>query len=154
MTIKGRWSELLHGPLLVLAGGLLFVVLGVVFLRVGFASLTWAEAPGQVILSKRVLHYSTKYPNGYPSYHFRYVYQVDGRRYESGRYSFAGGLDGASSGVGAHGPGDKVTVYYDPADPAQATLVRGPSWVKVLWIVGGLVFLVGGFFWARAVLTD
>jgi hypothetical protein len=56
----------------------------------------------------------------------RYRYTVNGRQHTSKRYDFADfgtGNRGHVAGiVDAHPPGKRVTVYYDPDDPAQAVL--------------------------------
>lgn len=60
----------------------------------------------------------------------RYRYAVDGREFHGGRYRYGmfGTNDRSWHRVQSElPPGTPVTVYYDPADPAEATLTRGPQ---------------------------
>jgi hypothetical protein len=60
----------------------------------------------------------------------RYRYTVDGREFVGDRYCF--GLWGTNDGTweraaAALPPGAEVTVSYNPADPGESTLTRGPQ---------------------------
>lgn len=80
----------------------------------------------------------------------RYEYRVNGKRYTGQRVSIGEDLgDGDVAGTLARYPrGSNVTVYYDPADPAQAVLERDAPegvWRTMIIFVLVLVALaVGG----------
>src|SRR6476660_624789 len=56
-----------------------------------------------------------------------YTYSVNGVEYTSNRYDFAGRSADADGGavVAERAPGQRVTVWYDPAEPRRAVLVQG-----------------------------
>ena len=62
--------------------------------------------------------------------HVRYQYEVDGRTYESSRIAVA--VEYGREGLQAHEElaarfpsGTRVTVYYNPQNPAESALVKG-----------------------------
>jgi hypothetical protein len=77
-----------------------------------------------------------------------YAYRVEGQEYRGRRvrYFRLWGRNWVSQFVGQHPPRTPVTVYYDPADPAEAILLReldgGPLWFA-LFLAPFNVVLVG-----------
>jgi hypothetical protein len=74
-----------------------------------------------------------------------YRYQVDEMDYRGSRISLGGRLYAsfdafARRRVGRYTPGDKVTVYYDPDNPAMAVLEPHANGRSVVWILA-LMFL-------------
>ena len=59
-------------------------------------------------------------------------YTVDGKEYRTD-------LDGVSK----YEVGDKMTIYYDPADPLQVTMTTSLL-VPILIMAGGIAMLAGG----------
>ena len=108
--------------------GLLLVVISLLFGSKQRASQDWPSVTGAVVNS-----YVEEYRDAdqSPSYYARVVYQyaVDGELYASQQVSFGivksyAGQNGASKALQAYPVGKEVTVYYDPADPAEAVLER------------------------------
>jgi hypothetical protein len=89
----------------------------------------FAEAAGTVVSSEVV---TTSDSDGDDSHHLAitYRYTVNGREFTRDRYKYAAfGTNDKSWHRIAKGlpPGTPVTVYHDPANPAEATLTRGPQ---------------------------
>lgn len=117
------------------------VVLGVVVTRQVVAQQTWKTAPGTIVsstvtASRRVATSAT--PTNRPrnttaktSYRVKvsYTYSVDGKELVNDRISIAGFGDPQfrqeSEAAGVYPQGSAVTVYYNPADPAQSALRVG-----------------------------
>ncbi len=66
------------------------------------------------------------------TYDINVQYTVDGQEYE-----------GVLSGLSEYNIGDKITIYYDPKDPAQITQSKSLI-VPIIMMVGGLAMFVGG----------
>lgn len=91
-----------------------------------------------------------------------YEYDWDGHHFMQNTYSADDAEDGANAGkaryMANHKPGDVVTVYVNPQEPAEAVLLRDIDWEShkddlkfVLIFVGafslvGLGLAVGGFY--------
>ncbi len=115
---------------IVVAGGLVCVGFAAVFAAeydAAAAVADWPTTPGEVL----ECHPSRVETPGVRSraeryrIQVRFRYEVDGRRYESQRFSPAGGLADkvtADSARDRFPPGAACEVRYDPADPAQAYL--------------------------------
>jgi hypothetical protein len=82
----------------------------------------------------------------------RFLYEVDGRKYESDRVS-TGSSSASVRDVPNYPMGARVTVYYDPADPELAVLEPGLRWESFIAAMMGLVIfgvwivLVGNNSW-------
>lgn len=107
----------------------------------------WPSVPGEVTSTdiKRHVH---SHEGGGTRYSYApvvaYRYRVRGVQYESDRLSaceVAGRESYARRRRAEYGPGAKVTVYYDPEDPASAVLERGLSWVTFLVFALGIMLL-------------
>ena len=77
-----------------------------------------------------------------------YTYEIDGARYQAEQLrmgaSIASSDTRAAERVIARYPaGHDVTVYYNPADPADATLDPRTTWgTRVLWMVALLLVAI------------
>lgn len=67
-----------------------------------------------------------------PTYKVTLKYTVDGTEYE-----------GELGGVSKYNEGDKMTIYYDPADPSQITQTRSML-IPLAIIIAGIAALAGG----------
>jgi Protein of unknown function (DUF3592) len=114
----------------------------------GFASLRWAQTQG-VIQSTDVEHYWRRLQPCF-ALRVRYTYTVNGKQYENDRISFPrireDGDQSLEEEVKArYRIGSRPTVYYDPADPANSCLKKGPNYFFTFGL-GSLtaLFLLGG----------
>lgn len=82
-----------------------------------------------------------------------YTYSVNGVEYTSNRYDIAGSkaVAGGADAFADHAVGQRVTVWYDPAEPSRAVLVPGiqnTTWQRLLagvaLLVVGVSFLIAG----------
>lgn len=100
----------------------------------------WPTTQGTVISSRLGESSSDKGGRTY-RVDIRYRYDVAGHTYESNQYdgtgtsTYSGWRDQKQAAVAAHRPGKPVTVYYDPADPADAMLstVVPPGTFAFVW---------------------
>ncbi|HEX8324707.1 MAG TPA: DUF3592 domain-containing protein [Tepidisphaeraceae bacterium] len=153
-----RRSERSGSTAIIVFGGV-FVLIGVVaffFTAVrptyrAYQAKRWPTTNGVVLQSRLKWDSHTRSPTAYRP-DIRYGYTVDGRAFESSAYDVGGGFVSSRFNrivfgvVDAHPPGQPVTVYYDPDDPADAVLVTdrpGPLWVSFLFLLG--FGGVGGF---------
>jgi len=83
----------------------------------------------------------------------KYQYKVDGRSYESKRWSLDGGeMAATSSGpkwleshvLGQYAEGTPIDVYYDPAEPASSVIKRGLGPSTYLLFGFGMLLVFGG----------
>lgn len=142
--------------------GLALLVIGVVLILTqqedlveAHRKLRWPSVQGEVVVSK-VVGKRAFHP------HIEYEYAVDGRTFHDSTTldlpSFGGRrskYDAAEYVAGQYPAGKKVTVHYDPKNPAESKLRVFPSWavygkmsVGVLMLAFG-VFSVIGFFMKR-----
>ncbi len=128
--------------LLIAAIGLLLATSSLIQLKASFSSYGWLPVEGRVEKSQMVNFHDEK---NRTTYHFRYSYMVDGKKFESDRYSFAYASGDRSSGVAKQKKGDAVTVYYDPDDPASAVIdiTKSSLWLYVSFAAGLLFIYVG-----------
>ncbi len=108
-----------------------------------YQSAAWPEALGSVLRDE-----CRSTGNMTSSRHVRYQYTVYGARYESEREYF--GLRIASrSCVAPFSEGERIRVYYDPADPSEAVLMPGSWRQPAFGMMVGMAFIVfAGFaFW-------
>lgn len=119
----------------VLAGFSLFLLmLGRVFSKQARAMKRWPTTEGRIVRSDVVTtqehHRKPDRAGGDYSVtmyvpRIVYAYEVDGNRYESDNVGWSTSANRSSVAekqVGRHPPQSRVRVFYDPADPAQATL--------------------------------
>jgi hypothetical protein len=116
---------------------------------------TWTAVEGSVLESGFVeaQEHGLKTWTG----HIEYRYEQDGEAHTSSRYALGVGRDPRPDGEAVYGnrPGDSVTVYVDPANPASAVFTTTPlkkSWgtysifmlVPACMVSCGLVFAAVG----------
>lgn len=82
--------------------------------------------------------------------HVRYAYTVDGTQYTSERISFGavtsyGSDSSARSHLSQYPPGGELQVFYDPADPSKAVLLREAHGSTVSLIGSGVLLLISIF---------
>lgn len=112
---------------------------------------TWPTVPGTILSSE--LEADTGYHDGKRIQTYgaaiRYAYGVGGKTYESEQIQLGGSSETSRPGeferiVARYPEGKRVTVYYDPDDPATATLEPGAlgGIFNMAMVAGGAV-LVG-----------
>ena len=121
-------------------------------------SYGWPEVPGVVEATTAKPWQDSK---GVTKYFGRvtYRYSVGGRDYTSDLTDLGPGLKRADqwaalADVSAYRPGEKVSVYYDPADPGDAVIEKGiPEIHKILLAVltlGSVVSIIASVFVIRS----
>jgi hypothetical protein len=79
-----------------------------------------------------------------------YAYEAGGRRYEGRRVglgprALTSDRGEALRAAGRYPAGSEVTVYYDPEDPGEATLVRGTGeGTRWYWLAAGVALAMAG----------
>lgn len=86
-----------------------------------------------------------------------YGYEVGGNAYQSNRIAFGGKTQSTSKrlvggALGRYKVGDRVTVYYDPANPAEAVLERKAKHIWVLYVFAAL-FAFGAYAFATGLVN-
>lgn len=111
-------------------------------------SMNWPRSEGRVISSQVECRYGGRTGIWYVAT-VRYRYDINGRHYESERWSH--GNDNAFHDEGdatqlanRFRQGDPIDVYVDPADPERAVLDTGDT-EKGAWMVGGGAIFVTFF---------
>ncbi len=116
------------------------------------ASEQWPSAPGTVLTSEIVKQ--TARSTHYYEVHATYEYVVSGATHRGNQIGFykAGNFDEAADArafVARYQPGAHVDVYYDPAAPERAVLVRGGTGAGLaaiaLFAAITVAFLAGAF---------
>ncbi|MFH1299426.1 MAG: DUF3592 domain-containing protein [Planctomycetota bacterium] len=146
------------------AGRMFVLCLGVVFLSTGFlvtyllglplieqakASKNWPTTEGVVLNSKVVTHRSSNSSSSTYSAKVIYRYQVEGQNHEGKTVWFGSDLSTsnrslAEETVGKYPNDKKVTVYYDPQDPAAAVLEPGVFKSTYFYYLFGWLFMGPG----------
>ncbi len=141
---------------------LLPLFIGVIFTTVGFcvmffwgwpvlqkakASTSWPSVKGVVTSSRVVQTRGDKGVSYRPEVLFDYT--VDGEKYSQGNVRYDGNWSTnvttyANRVVNKYKVGTEVNVYYDPADPFEAVLEPGTTWLSYLPIGFGAVFFLIG----------
>ena len=135
--------------------GLLFFVIGVIFITVGFFVVKhsqsvkkWPACKGVVIESKVVSHFDSESNQSMYAPAITYTYEVGGKRYQNSDYAFMtvsySDPSKAEEIVKRFPPGKKVIVYYNPENPYKAVLTRNTSLMIYIPAVLGIVFAVIG----------
>lgn len=107
---------------------------------------TWIATPCRVLDSEVRSHRDSEGDVTY-SVHIEYEYEVDGRRYQSDRYSFFGGSSSGRAGkarvVRRYPKGGEAICYVDPTDPGRAVIQRGYTLEMLFGLIPLVFFLVG-----------
>lgn len=140
----------------VVGGGLVgigaLVAYGTIRMRLKNAQAhTWPTVRGAILSSE--VESEVKRHDGRPiethAAAIRYTYDVGGKTYESDQIQLGGTRqtsdpDEFEQMIARYPAGKRVTVYYDPTDPAIATLEPGaPGGIFNMAMVGGGCLLVG-----------
>lgn len=136
-----------------LIGGI-FALVGAIILGVGAyvraraqASKGWPMVLGQVVSSRVTSSTSSEGGTTYePDIH--YAYDIGGRAYNSRRVAFGGFTStsnprDAEKHTARYPAGAVVQVYYNPANPQDATLERRAGSAGFLFAFGGCFFVIG-----------
>ena len=135
-----------------------FVGMGVyAFVKQGRARRDFLTTTGEVVASKVDHHEGDADSETTYSPLIKYRYSVNGKEYTSKRYTYAAGstsdYDYAADVVARYPKGKRITVYYDPADPAESVLsVDVPSHYHFLilflqpFVVAGLGLIAACFY--------
>jgi hypothetical protein len=125
--------------------------------RLANAARAWPQTVGQVLSSS--IHETmvrVRSSTGVTSYriatryvpYVSYVYTVNGVSYQADRLRIgetivSSDTRAAERAVARYPAGSDVTVYYNPADPADATLDPRTTWgTRVLWMVALLLLVI------------
>ncbi|MBN1371929.1 MAG: DUF3592 domain-containing protein [Anaerolineaceae bacterium] len=110
------------------------------------ASLTWSTTPGTILES--TVRESRSSDDDRPSTYYaqvNYSYQVMGQAYQGKNIHIGARNTGPHSKAQAiasrYPAGSSVTVYYDPANPADAVLERAAP-ANTVTLILGIIFLV------------
>lgn len=115
-------------------------------LRLAFASRKWRPVTGVVIDIEDIpfmVDPASRYASGSRENLITVHYEVSGVRFKTQNYSFGGHLD---QPYGIHRMDQKLTVYYNPSNPAEAVVKRGVTFslfVSPLLCLAGLVLVIG-----------
>lgn len=121
-----------------------------------FRAKAWTPVTGFVLESRAVVGCG-KGGSFYPL--VRYSYSFDAREYRATRIAFGnvgcGSEHDARRTASAYPPGKKVTVWVNPATPAEATLmvgkVLGESWFGMAILP---IFIAGSYLMGRSLLRQ
>jgi hypothetical protein len=129
-----------------------FVIVAVVLLVIAMrgnaqasASKNWESTTGQILMSQIEMRRRSGRAGMSPFPVVVYEYMVMGQRFQSNRISFGNDIGGsmvASPTVNRYPVGSTVTVYYNPANPAEAVLERKSRSSNVLIFVVIVIFAI------------
>jgi len=120
------------------------------------AARGWQSAPGRVIDSRvETLSVPVRIQTSIRNYRLAtryapliaYEYRVDGKRYQGERLclgprALSSEAADAEREIQPYPPGSSVTVWYNPADPADSALERRAGWeLWTEWLVSGLMLV-------------
>lgn len=145
------------------AGMIKSLVIGVIFIGAGFlisflsqdavemgeASKSWPQVQGSITRSEVVSSRGTDGKTMY-SADVEYVFQVDGREYQSDKVEATTGVISSSSSsdadeiVSRYPAGQSVAVFYDPNQPSSAVLTPGVAHSTTWTIWAGRLFILAG----------
>ena len=137
------------GLALLAFGIALAIPFGNEILSIARASAGWPHAPGTVQLSELQREEQRDGSLMYRA-HVVYTYRVDGRDYVGERLRFGSEAslspvrDRAEQRVAVYRPGMPVTVYYDPASPAESVLEPGARVDAYALLALGVVCVLAG----------
>ena len=139
-------------PLALLVIGIYWALTEVHRIRQATASLKWPQVEGRV-LSAGVHLGSASTRVRDEGADITYEYEVNGRTYKSRQLDFTGIFGASASRIAEalvrYEAGRKVTVRYDPTNPANAVLTSEIDWRAFLRIGVALAMIVGGLLLLR-----
>lgn len=122
--------------------GLLLTLYGQYQLSWARASADWPVVPGRIVTSKVTAH--TDEEGTTYSDKIKYVYTVEGTKYEAGVVVIGGHSYGAHNVVARYPQGAEVSVAYDPNKPSRAVLEPGVESYE--WQTIGISMILGALF--------
>ncbi len=141
MKINFEWGNFLGGGLLLYAGGLFFIIRGIIVIGIGFGQGDWVQTTAVVTESKTTTSYSQERTR--TNYHFEYEYQVDDESIRSRRYSAAQLSPSEIEGVEQFSTEEEISIFYNPENVGQAVVVqKRPSIFVYFGILLGLIFVM------------
>jgi hypothetical protein len=132
--------------IIMLIGASLWSMYLVSLILEGIETREWPEVTGAVISSKgqRIDHNKERY-----ILEIEYEYAVDGKSYYSKRVSSSNKMLTLSEKdelLGQYKPQSEVSVYYDPANPKEAYLIKGlDKGILILFIACIVLMFFSGF---------
>lgn len=143
LTMGKRLGYGLLGVIIGLCTGMLACMLPLALYEVAVSG-GWSTVQGEITSSgveARVVRDSKGRERTEHSAAVKYTYQVGGQTYAGDRIGFGATQTFsmfAKDLAGQYRAGQKVDVYYDPANPKDAVLQRSILWATYLWGVAGL----------------
>ena len=142
----------LIGVIFTLVGALVFYFWGWPQLKYANESKNWPQTQGKITQSE--VNSWIKEGNSMYETRINYSYEVDGKKYNSGKIKTSGSYSGSNISrakeiVNEFPFGKAVDVYYDPEVPDSAVLKPGVSSIDIVMAAFPLLFLIIGL----AVLT-
>ena len=111
--------------------GLILIIFGIVFFTVSKQNQNFVKTEATVVKAEMDEVIDEKDRKN-ATYTVEIKYTVDGKEYE-----------GELSGVSKYEPGDKMTIYYDPDDPAKITQTKSLI-IPLVMVAVGIAALAGG----------
>jgi hypothetical protein len=123
--------------------GTICVVAGLWDMKRMITSYFWPTAKGIVLNSE------VKTSEGYYYPEIKYVFHVNGKKYESSNFDISDTESGdplpSRKAVKRYPKGKEVTVYYNPKNPDECVLEPGMGWSLLLFFAAGAAFLFFGW---------
>ncbi|NWF69370.1 MAG: DUF3592 domain-containing protein [Chloroflexi bacterium] len=142
-NLGGMITGLAVVPFVIVA--LVLVVIALRSRAAAAASRGWPSVVGTVLASQIEMRRSGN-TGRTPHPVVIYSYAVDGKQYTGNRISFGGSLGGsmiAYRKIEQYPAGSSVSVYYNPANPADAVLEQtSASGTLLLWIAGIIILML------------
>ena len=115
-------------------GGILFIAFGIIFFIISNQNKDFIKTEATVTSSEiyEEAHTDSDGQRQEATYKVGLKYTVDGKEYTN-----------TLEGVSQYKVGDKMTIYYDPADPTRITQSKSLI-IPLAIIAGGIAMLVGG----------
>ena len=114
--------------------GIILIVCGILFLHASIQNRDYIRTESTVtkVELEQEAHKDTDGNKVEATYAVTVKYTVDGREYEA-----------EIGGQGERREGEKMTIYYNPADPGQITQTKSPV-LPMIIVAGGIAALAGG----------
>ncbi|HEX9011089.1 MAG TPA: DUF3592 domain-containing protein [Holophagaceae bacterium] len=143
MTMQKRAANRVFALVFGLFGGVAALA-GLLALGRGAASASWPRAEGTILRAEAVSGVGTR---SSVHYRVRYSYTVGHQAFASDRLTFV--FDRATFQLPRYAVGQQVPVYYDPAAPSAAVLVKGIQPYPVVITLFGVLFIAIGWVASR-----
>lgn len=114
--------------------GIILIVCGILFLRATIQSRDYVKTESTVTKVELEQEAYTDANGNHveATYKVNVKYTVGGKEYE-----------GELGGLSEQKTGEKMTIYYNPADPSQITQTKSPV-IPIIMLAGGVAAIVGG----------